>query len=444
MMAGNQSATTLQDFFSNTVILRQFTPYLPIQSLIALTAVCRDIRDVLQHEPQAFRRVDLSNVKKAKITTVPIDVGGRPQRQDPTDQNLTEDEFVSGPIRWIFNSLQKKNVLENVRTLILDGMGITWELVDEIIKEDRFNVQLLSIRGCELNERKLMQTFEYAVRPTRQAGMPKLKALYFFGPKGTARPQVQGRGTLSHGHGTDASQETGIMSSEGAQLGTSWNEKSRSALTSSMSQCEDRWYHPAGKVAKVIQSVEHAWADTLRSCESIIAFDAVLCRGPRHDIGYRNEKANIDDRMQGYLRPTIASIALGSGCQKCGTMPEHPAVYPHSPTCHLPLLEPPPLHSSTVREAQRPHLVEPSSPSYPPLFVRCLSCLKGRWCERCLKWWCEDCYSPEEAGRRSGEVGESSSLPTRRQQFRLFMGLCVEDCLVGEMMAGAGSNGMWG
>jgi hypothetical protein len=31
-----------------------------------------------------------------------------------------------------------------------------------------------------------------------------------------------------------------------------------------------------------------------------------------------------------------------------------------------------------------------------------------------------------------------------KETIKVHMGLCLEHCLVGEMMAGAGSHGMWG
>jgi len=32
----------------------------------------------------------------------------------------------------------------------------------------------------------------------------------------------------------------------------------------------------------------------------------------------------------------------------------------------------------------------------------------------------------------------------KKEDIKVHMGLCVDNCLVGEMMAGAGSIGMWG
>jgi hypothetical protein len=87
------------------------------------------------------------------------------------------------------------------------------------------------------------------------------------------------------------------------------------------------------------------------------------------------------------------------------------------------------------------------------LYARCEDCLKGRWCERCHKWWDEDCYAGSTVAQRTElqqtEItetletnGTTKMIP--KQTIKVHMGLCVDQCLVSEMMAGAGSNGMWG
>ena len=85
--------------------------------------------------------------------------------------------------------------------------------------------------------------------------------------------------------------------------------------------------------------------------------------------------------------------------------------------------------------------------------MRCEDCLKGRWCERCHKWWDEDCYAGSVVAQRTelqqtelaetlATDGTTAVIP--KHTIKVHMGLCVDHCLVGEMMAGAGSNGMWG
>jgi hypothetical protein len=318
--------------------------------------------------------------------------------------------------------------------LILDGLSVPWDLVREIVAEDRYNVRMLSLRESKnLNQTMLQRFLRYIVRPTRTDGNPKLKALYIFGPKDT------GRSTAVRNLDTIPSQKLGVMESEGAQIGADWNHRSTAALETSLYDNETRWYGSTGRVMKRPLS---EWPETLQVCKGLINFDAVLCRGPRHDI------TKVDSSS--FLQPAIALVALGRGCESCGTCPEGAAVYGSSPESALPLLSPPPTHSSTVRAAQYP---QTASAAMPPLFLRCEDCLRGRWCERCNRWWCEDCYKDPVAQmhlrtdlqqmelrdelRRQG--GERAETPVR-----VYSKLCVEHCLVSEMMSGAGSNGMWG
>ena len=341
------------------------------------------------------------------------------------DEALTEDDFYSGPLRHIFNRLEKLHVLRNVHTLVLDGLSVTAELVKELLTEERFNVRILSIREAKhMNERKLQQYLRYAVRPSRPAGTPRVKGIYIFGPRDRT-----------------------------PQIGAQWNEKSQQALDAVLAQTEDKWYQSSGKIIPKRPSPE--WAEILQACEGIIAFDAVLCRGPRHDPSkayVRDATASGATHPSSFLRPTIATVALGpSGCETCHSSPEGPAVFGDSSPSHHPLLSPVPLHGSSVRAAQIPHTLDGSAP--PPLIVRCEDCLKGRWCERCHKWWDEDCYTGSVTAQRTElqqtelteslkPDGTSQLLP--KQTIKVHMGLCVEHCLREEMMAGAGSDGMWG
>jgi hypothetical protein len=154
-------------------------------------------------------------------------------------------------------------------------------------------------------------------------------------------------------------------------------------------------------------------------------------------------------RPVAHLPPTVAMIAL-QGCSSCHSAPEGIVDYGVMPPQDLPLLAPPPFYSSTIKAATRANKTINGKKAR--LLHRCRDCLRGRYCESCHKWWCEDCYELvvgnegmkppyavisgfSDAGRSDGP-GPSN--------FKVYMGLCVEDCLVGEMMFSAGSNGMWG
>ena len=435
-----QLPPTLIDLLLNTVILRQLAPYIPLQSLLSLSRTSKDIRAIITSQPEPWRYLDLTRVKSAIIDSSPIDVGGVIWRAERMDESLTEDDFYSGPLRGIFSKLHSKHLLRTVQTMILDGLSVPADLVREILAEDRYNVRILSLRESKhLNQPKLQQVLRYLTRPTRAQGTPKLKALYFFGPKYAVRSTLydHSRQTLAH---------VGVLRSEGAQIGADWNERSSMALETCISDDEARWYSSTGRLMKRPLS---DWPDTLQACKGLIAFDAVLCRGPRHDI----TKVSSTD----FLPPSIAVVALGRGCETCNTTPESPAIFGSSPDHDLPLLSPPPTHSSLVRSAQYPHRPTPSG-AFPPLYIRCEDCLRGRWCERCNRWWCEDCYQERPAQgpgpylqrvevredlQRNGWEGTASTA-AGPPAVKVYSKLCVEHCLVSEMMSGAGSNGMWG
>lgn len=121
-----------------------------------------------------------------------------------------------------------------------------------------------------------------------------------------------------------------------------------------------------------------------------------------------------------------------------------------TPSYTLPLLCPVPLHSTTMQALQ-----SPATPSL-HFYARCEDCLRGRWCERCNRWWCEACYNdPVSAVHLRTDMQQLELRDNLRNQVgedagklgsavKVYSKLCVEHCLVSEMMSGAGSNGMWG
>lgn len=440
--------TTLTDLLSNTLVLRQTAPYLPVSALRNLSRASKTLHRIILQSPEAFRYLDLSTVKSAVIPFDGLlDAGSVNWRAERRGEALSEDEFYSGPLRAIFSRLEKLQCLRHVHTMVLDGLSVTAELVQDILTDERFHVHMLSIRDIKnMNERKLQQYLRYAVRPSRPAGMPRVKGLYMFGSRDPTPPSQQ-RTTKKR---SPSAAPRGIMSSQGAQIGAAWNQKSSDALAAALARTEDEWYQPSGKMISKRPTPE--WAEVVQACEGIIAFDAVLCRGPRHDPAraYIRE-GTIDGHVHpaSFLRPAIATVALGSsGCECCQSCPEGPAVFGQSPPCQFPLLSPVPLHGSSLRAAQIPHYSGGEMP--PPLYVRCEDCLKGRWCEWCNKWWDEDCYAGSVTAQRTElqqtELTESiqpdgTSLFIPKQIIKVHMGLCVDHCLVTEIMSGAGRNG---
>lgn len=448
----------LLDLLSNSLILLNVAPHLPVSSVLALSSTNSRFHSLVFNSTESFRHLDLSCCKAANAAAdiSPIDVGGNAWRSERMDEALTEDEFYSGPLLGIFNRLaspRNNNILATVTTLILDGLTVPADLVREIIAEDRFHVRILSIRDAKhLNERKLRQMLRYSVRPGRPEGTPRLKGLYIFGhasPKRQLPAPSRAVRSLQHSTQTSwpSSSRGGVMHSPGAQLGAEWNAKSAAELERDAQG--EKWYAGAGRVLTRAQRQPGdwaEWAELLEACEGIIAFDAVLCRGPRHDVSVAvpvgGPVSTPGAVMQGYLPPAIATVAL-KGCENCGSCPEEPAQFGHCSPSRLPLLFPVPLHVSTVRAAQIPaHLAtinhESGEWEMPRFIARCEECLRGRWCERCNVWWDESCYAAPSAMSSGPRNTDSNSI-------KVHMGLCVQNCLVGDvLMSGMGEGGMWG
>ena len=441
---------SLIDILDNSLILKQLTPYIPIASRLALAATSKTICHILQSSPETYRYVDLSAWQSARVPDMAVDRGGVNWRSQRMDEALTEDDVYCGPLRGIFSRLAKRNALRSIHILILDGLTVPADLVAEIINDT--NVQILSIRQArQLNQRKLMQVLKYACRPTRAQHTPRLKGLYVFGPKDSTNALIRTASPSTLGEGSAReSQPEGVMESDGAQIGASWNKRSQDALNTPIVPFNP-WYSPIGRMITKSEFLSE-WAETLKACEGIIFFDAVLCRGPRHDITkYSAGAAQHLGSNESWLPPAVADITLGpKGCVQCGTATEGAAVHSVSPAEHLPLISPSPLHSSSIHAAQRPDGA--FSASFPRLFARCSECLTGRWCERCNKWWDEQCYPSALTGSRISEVRNAATAldqrrkdkPKRTKDVRVFLGLCIESCLVSEEMNGSGSGGMWG
>ena len=431
---------SLLDLLSNILILYHTVPYLPISTLLSLATASKSFHHLIYNTPHVFRYLDLSTVKGASVEFAPIDAGAQSWRSQRMDEYLTEEDIYSGPLRGIFSSLKRNNVLQDVQILILDGLSVTAEMIREIVCDDSFNVRILSIRGVKnLNDRKLKQVLKYVCRPGRASGTPKLKGLYYFNPRPAGAQQ-------SSKLVSPVPTVQGVTTSLGAQLGSEWNQRSQQALSSTLSPTTDPWYHSTGHLQKYGDHVA-GWADILKACNGIICFDAVLCRGPRHDEHQLIAAIDDNDRRH-FLGPMSATVVIGPrGCQVCHSAPEGPAIAGVSPPEQLPLLDPPPRHTSSASAAQR--LPSDSSGcSSLPLFVRCMPCLSDRWCAGCNKFWCESCYQTKETSTytqmQKVEAMENMMAPGLRMGIKVHLGLCIEDCIVGEMYNGAGSGGMWG
>lgn len=379
----------LEDMLTNSLILDQMAPYLSVPSLMALASTSRLLYNMVTHTPYVFRHLDLTNCRGAQLEFT---------RQGEDDDLRTEDQVYSAPLRQIFSSLERRSILQDVRTLVLDGLPVPADLVADIVLSDRFNVNILSIRECRhLNERKLMQIIQHAVRPTRPQGTPRVKGIYHFSPIHAAAPRPIVRRRYRDWWGSRVGSSR--SSSQSRSNSPSDNEDDEVLVVSrvpSQKQQQNEWYSPSGKMFK--HSVEDGWAQTLQKCEGIIAFDAVLCRGPRHDVSMYSSATEEKPAPEApLLRPAVATVALGPrGCDGCHSSPEGPAIWGQSPDAQFPLLSPVPLHVSNINSAKRPEMIPGK---HPVLYARCADCVTDRWCNRCNKWFCSNCLPQPQHAR---------------------------------------------
>ena len=251
---------------------------------------------------------------------------------------------------------------------------MTAELCNDIINDPTYSVRILSIRDVKnLNHGKLRQSLQYACRTSRPEGTPRLKALYVFGSKDTLSATPSGIDKPS--------------------ISAEWNQKSQRALSTSLGREGDLWWSKKGRM--ISKHVPEEWANCLLACDGIIAFDAVLCQGPRH----RNSLAFGKLPLVADSAPAVAIFAVPA-CEGCGKCPEdmmqHDAGHNRS---KLPLLAPPPILSSSLVAATTPR--PPASDFIP----RCQECLRNRYCASCHKWWCESCYVlPGQHGNQASVV----------------------------------------
>lgn len=195
--------------------------------------------------------------------------------------------------------------------------------------------------------------------------MPRLKGLYIFGKKDHSASSASRR---THNHNWAQDEAT-------------------------KEQCAgDDWWNTRGRIYP--RGMPNAWAQCLIACQGVIAFDAVLCQGPRHS----NSPEFGKHRLHGDSQPAIATYSV-PGCAGCGKAPESVL---HPDTCAptaLPLLAPLPIMSSSLRAA-----TVPSNPG-DGLIARCTDCLRERYCSGCHKWWCEACYLlPEQTADAQPQI----------------------------------------
>ncbi|KAK0709235.1 hypothetical protein B0T26DRAFT_653360 [Lasiosphaeria miniovina] len=383
--------------------------------VLNLAAASRAFNYLIYHTPQVFRRLDLSNVKTAQLDidgVGGIDRGGQVWRNVQMDENLSEDDFYSGPLRGIFSQLRRSNILQDVQILSLDGLSVTAELIHDIIAS--FPVRILSIRGAKnLNERKLCGALQYACRESRPEGTPRLKGLYVFGPEDWHVEAL----------------EMGEKRKHKVLAAASPEEASRRFA---LQKSPESWWGRRGPQFPKHTPVSSDWANTLVACAGVVAFDSVLCTGPRHlnSTAWGSVSITALNAASSSEAPSVPHYAVAThsldGCASCGSAPEGFTVWGDEAfatkrcpderrasgsasleTGQFPLLAPPPMHSANLKVAMCPagQQVKSRLPWAPMakkeqarFMPRCGDCIRDRYCRGCHRWWCESCYLGPLAG----------------------------------------------
>ena len=317
-------------------------------------------------------------------------------------------------INAIFNvKIDHSQLLQFVRVLVLDDIWIPVEQVVcdvlQLVSQTKSRLSLLSVRNSHSGSGLYrLGSFDEIIDLSRgtlqssESSQPPL-GIYFWGASETTGPSIRKRALRVN------EEDEGIK--EASIDGRIANSTEGDDLEYGCSSTIDKWYKSYGNMTRIMNSnIDGRWTKNIyQLCNHNtlglrLAFDAVLCRGPRHDKTWAETAArghsSTIERSLCFLSPKIAVIALGpDGCVSCGTSPEGPASYQSSPVAHLPLLAPiPRVHGTSVRDAQRPPpaAYEESNTGEiqrdAKLIVRCYDCLEGRWCERCNRWWCENCF----------------------------------------------------
>ena len=285
---------TLLDIFQNDLILRHTSPYIGTASLFSLQAVCRTLNKIIRSEPQVFRYLDLSSVRSIN----------KPKWPPNSASNLTTDEYYGKPVHDAFEALRICSCLEHVSTLILDSVHLPCKTLFSILNDGRNRIRTLSLQAVQLlSQDELAYVLRYVTRTGRPKGTPSLKALYYFRGKGVeASIERMFRDTTMIG------EHEGITTRSGASLGGAKLSVPKSSINDD--PYEHSPYVAAGPCLSNAQDkLSDDWANLVRSCKGLIAFDMVLCP---HD------PARL---VQPDPRPKFATIRLPP-CSQCNSCPE--------------------------------------------------------------------------------------------------------------------------
>ncbi|TAQ84329.1 hypothetical protein B7494_g7337 [Chlorociboria aeruginascens] len=220
MHASKELPSTLLQLLSTSEVLYRTAPYLPLPSLFALGATSQSFHNLIHQTRRLFRHLDLTTIA-AICFRHNSQVAHRWSRIIEKDDPDWSPYIL--PVRIIFRSLRRQHILQDVRTLILDGCIIPTDVVCDIIRGKHFGVHILSlreVRGLEVYE--IQQALIDIVGPSQLPNQSRLQGLYIFGLKEDKESHLQAEGNHdqadrniignSHGwHGTCGSTSTSLI-----------------------------------------------------------------------------------------------------------------------------------------------------------------------------------------------------------------------------------------
>ena len=293
---------TLPKLLQNRLIFHQISPYVDIVGLLSLAATSKILRHLVYETPQVFQYLDLSS---------------KTQQLGSSNLASAEDDCFSSPLDAALSAMKKHSVLQNVRTLILDGLDVPSNYLLDLLCSRVYQIRVLSLCGVGmLSDDKLQRILRYIIRPSRPfpKDAPKLRAVYWFG---------ENLGSLKlHNDAIDMPSEIwneGATMRSGARLGVGL--QARGSVTAVHDPYAHSVYAYKGAYRRRPEPrLPDEWANLLNACRGIITFDMVLCS---HDPVH----LSVPDPA-----PKLATVRL-SGCEVCGSCPESPA-YPGISVCY--------------------------------------------------------------------------------------------------------------
>ena len=241
---------SLSSLLHNDLILRHISPYLGITSLVSIAASSKKLRQIIFH-PQTFQYVDLSILSR---DMKPIAVHDAKRESDCTE-----------PLNDSLTTLRKHGVIQAVRTLILDKVNVSSEMLMSILCDDTYRIRTLSLRSVRtLSDLSLQRILRYMIRPGRPQGKPSLKALYYFQDAIDVPYPNLGDSTL------DMVQNEGVTNQSGARLGAGLQ------IPTYMDAANDPYSHSAycfhgpSIYKTVTKDLTDDWAYLLRSCRGSV------------------------------------------------------------------------------------------------------------------------------------------------------------------------------